>query len=680
MRKKHSLRALGIGLAVAAVAVTPLLAPRSAEAQNSIYYNWDKLGELDEQYAFTKIYRTADTKITPKKYDATRTAPATDESDGPEYLVNKNNSQVVILLENTTATDKNGKSVDVIFRLNKWRKWSEKASSATQEAYINFRKTICGSDAELNSSNIASECNDNKKELGVGDPIMFWVQAHYSDVNFSVEYIEKGSYDETTTKGTPAPGIDRLVYASFDYDIKNTGEYADRYTSELFRGDEGLSMNPATTPADQQTTFYYQKDNKLSTMNLKEGNNGLAINTNNIGGKFNGIYYANSAIATVTGLENSSYTFRYSAKNAGITVFFGSPINYDTPAPKKYIVESNKTICDKSDCSKNTAKVGDKFNYVITQEIPDQYSSEVDVLTFMSLWHKYPNIPRDHFYNSFIISDTIDAGLTPDDASKVKIYNKANKDITDMFTVSINHGTVTAIAKEAALTDKSFYANTFRIVVPVTVNDKVSAGTVKNYAKATFKQTGDEEPTSKDSNEVFTSIYHTITVNHISTATGKKLADTVSTTYSHGAKYETSALSDLPAGYKINNKKLPENASGIVTKDDTVTYYYDLYYTVTTKHVSKQNGAEIADPTVAEYAYKDEYTTKAASKLPEGYILAEVPKNAAGVVDDDIVVIYLYDIPPAPKTLDSDPAPFAFLFAGIGSFIAGSIFFLTRRR
>ena len=72
--------------------------------------------------------------------------------------------------------------------------------------------------------------------------------------------------------------------------------------------------------------------------------------------------------------------------------------------------------------------------------------------------------------------------------------------------------------------------------------------------------------------------------------------------------------------------------------------------------------------------------TEVASKLPEGYVLAETPDNASGIVTGDIEVIYVYDIPPAPKTLDSDPAPFAFAFAGIGAFAAGAIFFLTRRR
>ena len=135
----------------------------------------------------------------------------------------------------------------------------------------------------------------------------------------------------------------------------------------------------------------------------------------------------------------------------------------------------------------------------------------------------------------------------------------------------------------------------------------------------------------------------------------------------------------MPKNYKIS-QTLPENASGTVTKDIVVIYYYDLYHTVTTKHISKQNGAEIADPVSKEYIHNSEYETEAAKKLPEGFQLVEVPANATGVVDDDITVIYVYDIPPAPKTLDSDPAPFAFIFSGVGAFVAGAVFFLTRRR
>ena len=673
------LRAIGIGLAIAAVSVTPFLIPHhEVIAEDSQYLNWDQLGALDEQYAYAKIYRTADTVITPKKFDSTRGSTNIDEPDATEYVVSTTDGQVVFLLENTTAVDAYGNKVDVIFRLHNLKKWSG-ASGA--HAYLYFRTRICGTSVAITSSNINSLCpngyNDKQQPLGVGDPIMFWVNANYSNVDFTVEYIKKGSYNEETTEGTPVPSIDRLSFASFDYDVKG----GDDYPKQLFAGDEGISFYEGQNPASTKTTFYYQKTNQDSNLKLKTGNNGIAISTNNVGNKFNGIYYSNSAIGVVTGMENSKYSFRYSAKMAGITVFYGSPIKYDTPAPKKYIVADNKTICEQGNCASNTVRPGDKFNYVISQDVPNQYSTDVDILTFMSLWSKYPNIARDHFYTSFVISDTIDENLTPASAASVKVYNSANQDVTDMFTITVDGNSIQAVAKEEVLTTQAFYATTFRIVVPVTVKKTVTKGALRNTATTTYKQTGDPEDTTKDSNPVNTEVYHTLTVNHISTATGKPLADPTTESYPHGAEYETAALEKLPKGYKISKKfPLPANAKGTIIKDETVTYYYDLYYTVTTKHVSKQTGEEIADPTTEEYQYKADYMTEVASKLPEGYVLAETPDNASGIVTGDIEVIYVYDIPPAPKTLDSDPAPFAFAFAGIGAFVAGAIFFLTRRR
>ena len=105
-----------------------------------------------------------------------------------------------------------------------------------------------------------------------------------------------------------------------------------------------------------------------------------------------------------------------------------------------------------------------------------------------------------------------------------------------------------------------------------------------------------------------------------------------------------------------------------------------MYHTVTTRHIAKSTGEEIAETVVKDYVHNDEYETEVAENLPEGYILVGTPENASGIVDDDIEVIYVYDIPPAPKTLDSDPAPFAFAFTGLGALIAGAVFFLTRRR
>ncbi|MBP5633840.1 MucBP domain-containing protein [Candidatus Saccharibacteria bacterium] len=680
-QRKFGLRAFGIGLFVAAVSITPLIIPREAEAQNSSYYNWDQLSALDEQYAYAKIYRTADTVITPKVADLTR--PTEDEDEGAndayDYVVNTTNGQVVILLEDTTAVDANGNKVDVIFRLNHFRPWSS-VTSDDHEARILFRNKICGTDIDVTTDNMATLCTGRNSarqaDLGVDSPIMFWIETVASDVDFSVEYIVKGSYNNTTTKGTPVPSIDRLSFATLDYDVKR---WSSGTPDELFAGDEGISYYNGLNPESTKTTFYYQKNNQNPDFNLREGNNGIAIDTNNVGNEFNGIYYANSAIGIVTGIQNSTYSFRYSARKAGITVFFGSPIKYGTPAPKKYIVASNKTICDQDDCSSNTVKTGDSFNYVISQDVPDQYSSDVDILTFMSLWSKYPNIPRDHFYTSFVIKDTINSNLIPATVSSIKIYNRANEDVTNMFTIALSGNNVQATAKADALTSKAFYAETFRIVVPVTVKSTVSSSMAKNTATTTYQQTGDSDPTVKDSNEVNTTIKHTVTVNHYSTATGEKLAATTITSYAHGSQYRTSALTALPAGYRISDT-LPANASGTVLKDEVVNYYYNLYHTVTTRHISKETGEEIAETVTKEYIHNDEYETKIAEDLPDGYVLVETPENAVGTADDDIEVIYIYDLAPAPKTFDAGIAPFAFAFTGIGAFMAGAIIFLTRRR
>ena len=812
-------RAIGVALLIAAVSVTPFLIPHhEADAQNSSYYNWNQLGTLDEQYAYAKIYRTADTRITAKKYDLSRGTTDEEQVGNSEYVVNTANGQVVILLENTTAADANGNKVDVIFRLKNFRSWSGYGSS-NQEAFIYFRSTICGTSETVTTDNMGSLCtganSDRKKTLGVDDPIMFWVETRAADIDFVVEYIQKGSYNESTTKGTPVPSIDRLAFASFDYDVLRWGSESD---GELFGGDEGITLTDMN-PTGTKTTFYYQKNNKLSDFNLREGNNGIAINANDVGNDFNGIYYANSAIGVVTGVENSTYAFRYSARWAGITVFFGSPIKYDTPAPKKYVVASNKTTCDSGNCLANNATTGDTFNYIISQDVPNRYSSDVDILTFMSLWSRYPNIASDHFYTSFTISDTIDENLTMAAGGSIKVYNRANQDVTNMFTTSYANGRITVTAKPEYLTNKAFYDNTFRVVFPVKVNSTVTKGTLKNTAKTTFKQTGDPDDTEKDSNEVSTGITHKVTVTHISNATGEILAGPDTNIYNHGAsyrtspldviptdytldelnlptnasgtvtrdievvyyydlhhkvitrhisiasgeeiadpttdsyihnahydteplkgeklpegfslhgypenasgtvdrdievlyyydpnyvlivrhvstatnkdlvepvstvyrlydEYETSVLKELPKGYKPN-EKLPENAKGTITGNIEVVYYYDPYCTVTTRHISKQTGAEISDPVFEEVICKSEYETEPAEDLPEGYVLTEVPENAAGVADKDIEVVYIYDIPPAPKTFDSDPAPFAAAFAGVGALIAGAVFFLTRRR
>jgi hypothetical protein len=103
------------------------------------------------------------------------------------------------------------------------------------------------------------------------------------------------------------------------------------------------------------------------------------------------------------------------------------------------------------------------------------------------------------------------------------------------------------------------------------------------------------------------------------------------------------------------------------------------YHKLVTRHVDKETGKEIADTTTEEYDHGYEYTTDKASDLPTGYQLIETPENATGILNSDVTVIYYYNIPKNPSTLDRDLVPFA-ITLGSTAVVAAGLFYLTSKR
>ncbi len=560
--------------ALAVAAITPIaFLNDDASAAASIYKDYSEIPKvINQNFAPAKIYYTPDTIITVKQVGRT------GEDEPPAQIIYKKSggdniarnraykvdpgSELVILVENSTARDNNNNPVDVIWRINNVNNFTKVINIITDEDVTDsteylfsfaLRLTTCGTD---NPEPTADDCTiENSRTLGENDPILFWLNSRFSSGDFSVEYIKKGTYNANTTHGTAA-NVTNISYMSFDYDVVGGGYEVEG--SPYFGSHEGSRGNSSNST----TTYYYHKNaGQTDTVLLSEydsqNTNGLYIDTLNHSSEFNGLYYGGSFYATAS-ITNATYTMTYSATTAGICNFFGSPVAYDTPAPTKAV---NKT----------SATTGNSLAYTISQYVPENYSSTNDLLTFAAVYAHYDNIEQDHNYSSFSITDTLDSHLTAPNASSVKVYN-GTTDVTNNFTVAVNGQTITVTAKSDYLTNPAFYGTTLYIKFNARINDPIDVGRITNNTKNSFTYTGITTPTEKTSNTVTTNIYHILTVKHLDKDTGEAIIDDITEIYSHGSDYETEAADELPEGYEL--VETPENAEGVMESDVTVIYYY----------------------------------------------------------------------------------------------------------
>ena len=574
---KH--RKISFALAAAAVVATPIIFSNNTNAAESVFKDYSTLNSvLSENYAPAKLYYTADTKVTVKKVGRQNEGdPTTGIMLKSTYYYVEPNSSAVILIENSTAKDKDGNAADVIIKADNvhYADYAEDdgATVTDRQFAVSLRASICGSPDKFPAA-CDGYLGYGTIPLKEGDPIMLMTHAKYAHGDFTIQYIKKGSFKDDTMSGDPV-GIRNLTYSAFDIDVYAKSSQIVTYNSLdsedalVADGAEGFYTR-SSSPS--KTTFYYNKSSVEDEPHLYEKGGGLAIRdlgTGSYSGNYDGFYYGTSYVGLVSGMQNSSYTVTFNAGHgAGSTLFFGSPAPSDASAPKKYI-NDNGTLVEENRITTDT-----KYNYEIVQNIPAIFSSEDDVTTYISLSTKYNNISNNHNFASFVVEDEFDENLIMPEASEIKVF-LGDTDVTNKFTVAIDGQKLSVTAKSSILGNASFYGSALHINVPVTTKKAVTTKQIVNKASSSYRFTNESASTvhKKDANEVITTVYHKLTVKHIDKDTGKEIADTVESEHDHGYEYTTEKASNLPKGYQLI--ETPENAKGTLNADTTVIYYYN---------------------------------------------------------------------------------------------------------
>lgn len=138
-----------------------------------------------------------------------------------------------------------------------------------------------------------------------------------------------------------------------------------------------------------------------------------------------------------------------------------------------------------------------------------------------------------------------------------------------------------------------------------------------------------------------------LTVKHIFQDDESEIIPPVISTYKYNSSYETSPLPNSYKQYKL--VRTDGNASGIITKNTTVTYYYQLKEAkINIKYVDALTGEEIGRSNHIDTKYSlpydaDEYERNVT--IPSNYIREYTDKtdNYKGIVNSDTIdIVYSY--------------------------------------
>ena len=169
--------------------------------------------------------------------------------------------------------------------------------------------------------------------------------------------------------------------------------------------------------------------------------------------------------------------------------------------------------------------------------------------------------------------------------------------------------------------------------------------TFDDYKLVEVPANADGEMTKKDITVTYNYVHTSggVIVNHIDINTGKQLLDETKQEGYEGDPYETHE-ENIP-GYTLVKEKYPENAKGIMAREETrVTYYYVKNTEVNIKYIDKETGEEITEKTNIPGKEGENYTTE-PKDIP-GYDLVEEPANKDGTMAaEPIDVIYYYRRP-----------------------------------
>ncbi len=593
MNKKKKIYILSILLFIVLVITSFIgFSNRTYSAGTTQYKDWSEVndGKIQEDFSYSTLFRSEETQI-----KVIKEAGKAVEDTSLFFRDNITPGSELIVLVTKCATNKNGELLDVVVKINNVKKFSA-ASSGNVKIRIGSRYRIAESQKDPSSY--------ETRESKVNEPLVFAFDTTTARANFTMTYYKTGTYDSETDSGTLG-NINSVSGIYWDFDIYTSDT---TYKNELFGGEEGVVP---LTPDNGTSTIYYNKSKKHGSYphTLKEQNNGIAIDTRT-GSNTNTIYYESSAFITTDKIENSTYSFTYSGKGCGILYMFASPYPFEIDSPTK-------------SADKTEIKPGDTFTYTVSQYVPNNYYG-----TLFSYNEIYSNLYKSTRFNSIVIKDTIDSHLTFD-KNQIRVFNENNVDVTNYFKIEKdeNTNTVTATVNKEKFEEVGFYAHTYKLKIPVTVNsDTANLEKIANKATTTSSICRDDSDCpseEKETNTVDVKMKYNLTVNYIEGSSKNVIApkDVSDAIYYYNNPYKTNYNKVDLKMWRIDKSEVAKGEGNKINEDSkiiegnikgntVVNYYFERReYPVIVNYYDAETKEKIAESDKTIYYYTMNYYT-----------------------------------------------------------------------
>lgn len=438
-------KAISICIIMITVFVTISFNSVEADDIDAHLHDFSDVHSLDSKYSYGTLFWTDDTKPIMTENMAYR---YTDFDNFEEYaeknkdvngrgkkgfsfetyysLMNNETGHIEFLLTNC-STDKDGDMCDVLI----------KVTNIAQLGAPDINAKV-----RLDVNDYGEEANKNVNQKN--GLINFYLYGENAQAEFNMIYYKAGQYDSNDIfKGRAnVPGVAGTVYG---FDLPS------------IYSNEGIIMKK------DKAHIYYDKEG-----NLTRGTNQteLAIEVkSDWSGETEGVTKSNSVVITQD-LENSVFGMTYVGAGCNIGYVFVSPYIFETPDPIK-------------DVNKNSVYEGKKFQYTITQHVPNNFY-KLNLLDNTT-----------GKYSEFRIEDELEKNLTLESEDEVKIKNERGTDVTQWFDkrVYYNKGEstkITAELKDSYKNNSNFYNHTYKLIIPVSVKEGAGLargrGTIDNQA------------------------------------------------------------------------------------------------------------------------------------------------------------------------------------------------------
>ena len=504
------------------------------------YYDWSEMETLDQNYSFSTLYLTEETEFIILKNAGILTYSETQSGKKLPLFDKVVEGQEVILQITNCAVNKDGEVLDVVIKVNNIKAFKV-------EGNINFgiRESIKILDSQNHPVPQYSSEGQTIVKLDVGNPLALGLGAYYASCDFTMTYYKTGTYNAKEDKGEW--GEIELINSFFtDIDVpNNTGIY----NEELFGGKEGVRPNVGST------RIFYNKNQKQPAdpdsygITMGEYDNGIAINDK--GSITDGIWYVTSAILLTKDISNSTFSISYGGTTCGIAYFFASPYPYEITSPTKK-------------ASVTQISPGETFTYEIAQYVPNNYYA--NLFNFHEL---YDNLPNNSELTKLTITDYLSDDL---DIIKenITITTETNKDVTDLFDILVQGNDIEINPKSETFYESTFYSHTYVIHIPVQVKEHPKSTILTNISYVKSK-IGNQAELVQKTDEVIVDIKYKLIINYYKEGTMDKIVDSEILYYDPNEKYTTN-VSKVTGMWGL--VKRPTNASGVMTENIEVNYYF----------------------------------------------------------------------------------------------------------